>query len=328
MKFHALKRWSYTLTLALLGFNSPTTFAQNSTYPNKTVRIVVPFPAGGTADILPRVLSEKLAKKWPSGIIVENKTGAGGNIGAEIVFKSDPDGYTLLASPPGPLAINRSLYKNLSYDSNQFVPVTIMAAVPNVMVVSPKFPAKNIKELIAYAKAHPNKVNFASQGNGSTSHLTAMMFQKMAGIQMTHVPYKGTTPALTDIMGGQVDVFFDNLSSSLTYHKAGKLKILGVADLKRSPTIPEIPTISESGLKNFSAVTWFGIVAPPGTPDMVITYLNTTFVELLKLPEVKKSFLEQGAIPIGGNIKETNQFIHSEVEKWGEVARSTKTELD
>ena len=152
------------------------------------MRIVVPFPAGGTADILPRVLSEKLAKKWPSGIIVENKTGAGGNIGAEIVFKSDPDGYTLLASPPGPLAINRSLYKNLSYDSNQFVPVTIMAAVPNVMVVSPKFPAKNIKELIAYAKAHPNKVNFASQGNGSTSHLTAMMFQKMAGIQMTHVP--------------------------------------------------------------------------------------------------------------------------------------------
>jgi tripartite-type tricarboxylate transporter receptor subunit TctC len=327
-KFALYLKNSLWLILCSTPFFTSISFAQSSNFPNKTIKIYVPFPAGGTADILPRILAEKLSKTWTNGVVVENKSGAGGNIGAEFVFNSEPDGHTLLASPPGPLAINQSLYKKLNYDSSKFIPITVMAAVPNVLVVSPKFPANNVQELIAYAKANPGRVNFASQGNGSTSHLTAMMFQSMAGITMTHVPYKGTTPALTDIMGGQVDVFFDNLSSSVGHHKAGKLRILGVADSKRSQAIPEVPTIAESGVKNFSAVTWFGIVAPPGTPDQVVKTLNQAFTSTIKLPEVQKSFSEQGATPVGGSLLETATFIKAESEKWSKVVHSTKTTLD
>lgn len=297
-------------------------------FPNRAVKVYVPFPAGGTADILPRILAEKLSKQWPQGMIVENKPGAGGNIGAELVYNSEPDGYTLLASPPGPLAINRSLYQKLSYDSSKFEPVTIMAEVPNVLVVSPNFPARNVRELIAYAQANPDKVNFASQGNGSTSHLTAMMLQSMANIKMTHIAYKGTTPALTDIMGGQVDIFFDNLSSSLPFHKAGKLRILAVADSKRSAVLPDIPTVQEAGIKGFKAVTWFGIVAPPGTPQPTIQKLNKAFVSVMKMPEVQKSFLEQGAVPVADTPENTKIFIRDEAVKWGELIKKTKTTVD
>ena len=297
-------------------------------FPSRPIKVYVPFPAGGTADILPRILAEKLSKQWPQGMIVENKPGAGGNIGAELVYNSEPDGYTLLASPPGPLAINRSLYQKLSYDSSKFEPVTIMAEVPNVLVVSPNFPAKNVRELIAYAQANPDKVNFASQGNGSTSHLTAMMFQSMANVKMTHIAYKGTTPALTDIMGGQVDIFFDNLSSSLPFHKAGKLRILAVADSKRSAVLPDIPTVQEGGIKGFRAVTWFGIVAPPGTPAPTIQKLNKAFVGVMKMPEVQKSFLEQGAVPVAESPEKTKVFINEEAAKWGELIKKTKTTVD
>ena len=297
-------------------------------FPNRPIKVYVPFPAGGTADILPRILAEKLTKQWPAGVIVENKPGAGGNIGAELVANSEPDGYTLLASPPGPLAINRSLYQKLTYDSSKFEPVTIMAEVPNVLVVSPNFPARNVRELIAYAQANPDKVNFASQGNGSTSHLTAMMLQSMANIKMTHIAYKGTTPALTDIMGGQVDLFFDNLSSSLPFHKSGKLRILAVADSKRSAVLPDVPTIEEAGIKGFRAVTWFGVVAPPNTPQPVIQKLNTAFVNVMKTPEVKKSFLEQGAVPIAESPEKTKIFIRDEATKWGDLIKKTKTTID
>lgn len=304
--------------------------AQNNqgNFPSRPIKIYVPFPAGGTADILPRILSEKLTKQWPLGVVVENKPGAGGNIGADLVANSEPDGYTLLASPPGPLAINRSLYQKLSYDSSKFEPVTIMAEVPNVLVVSPNFPARNVRELIAYAQANPDKVNFASQGNGSTSHLTAMMFQSMANVKMTHIAYKGTTPALTDIMGGQVDMFFDNLSSSLPLHKAGKLRILAVADTQRSAVLPDVPTVEEAGIKGFKAVTWFGIVAPPGTPAPTIQKLNKAFVSVIKTPEVKKSFLEQGAVPVGDTPEKTKVFIRDEAAKWGELIKKTKTTID
>ena len=297
-------------------------------FPNRPIKVYVPFPAGGTADILPRILAEKLTKQWPAGVIVENKPGAGGNIGAELVANSEPDGYTLLASPPGPLAINRSLYQKLTYDSSKFEPVTIMAEVPNVLVVSPNFPARNVRELIAYAQANPDKVNFASQGNGSTSHLTAMMLQSMANIKMTHIAYKGTTPALTDIMGGQVDLFFDNLSSSLPFHKSGKLRILAVADSKRSAVLPDVPTIEEAGIKGFRAVTWFGVVAPPNTPQPVIQKLNKAFVNVMKTPEVKKSFLEQGAVPIADSPEKTKIFIRDEAAKWGDLIKKTKTTID
>ena len=327
MRLISNKKFRKLLPLVMCAFVYGTAFSQDS-FPSKPIKIYVPFPAGGTADILPRILAEKLSKQWPAGVIVENKPGAGGNIGAELVANSEPDGYTLLASPPGPLAINRSLYQKLGYDSTKFEPITIMAEVPNVLDVSPNFPPRNVRELVAYAQANPDKVNFASQGNGSTSHLTAMMLQSMANIKMTHIAYKGTTPALTDIMGGQVDLFFDNLSSSLPFHKSGKLRILAVADTKRSPVLPDVPTVEEAGIKGFKAITWFGIVAPPGTPQSVIQKLNKAFVDVMKTPEVKKSFLEQGAVPVAESPEKTKQFIKDEAAKWGDLIKKTKTTVD
>lgn len=327
MRLITIKNFRKLLPLAICFFVYGSAFSQDS-FPNKPIKIYVPFPAGGTADILPRILAEKLSKQWPAGVIVENKPGAGGNIGAELVANSEPDGYTLLASPPGPLAINRSLYQKLGYDSTKFEPITIMAEVPNVLDVSPNFPPRNVRELVAYAQANPDKVNFASQGNGSTSHLTAMMLQSMANIKMTHIAYKGTTPALTDIMGGQVDMFFDNLSSSLPFHKSGKLRILAVADTKRSPVLPDVPTVEEAGIKGFKAVTWFGIVAPPGTPQSVIQKLNKAFVDVMKTPEVRKSFLDQGAVPVAENPEKTKAFIKDEAAKWGDLIKKTKTTVD
>jgi tripartite-type tricarboxylate transporter receptor subunit TctC len=193
---------------------------------SKPLRLVVPFPAGGTADVLPRILAEKLRPDYPGGVLVENKTGAGGNIGAEQVFRSEPDGLTLLVSPPGPIAINQSLYPKLAFEPDRWVPVTVLASVPNVLALGPKLAVKTVPELLAYLKANPGKVTYASQGNGSTSHLTANMFMALTGTEMVHIPYKGTSPALVDLMGGQVDLFFDNLGSSMTHHKAGKLRIL------------------------------------------------------------------------------------------------------
>ena len=327
MRLISNKKFRKLLPLVMCAFVYGTAFSQDS-FPSKPIKNYVPFPAGGTADILPRILAEKLSKQWPAGVIVENKPGAGGNIGAELVANSEPDGYTLLASPPGPLAINRSLYQKLGYDSTKFEPITIMAEVPNVLDVSPNFPPRNVRELVAYAQANPDKVNFASQGNGSTSHLTAMMLQSMANIKMTHIAYKGTTPALTDIMGGQVDLFFDNLSSSLPFHKSGKLRILAVADTKRSPVLPDVPTVEEAGIKGFKAITWFGIVAPPGTPQSVIQKLNKAFVDVMKTPEVKKSFLEQGAVPVAESPEKTKQFIKDEAAKWGDLIKKTKTTVD
>ena len=201
------------MAAALLALVAPLAQAQTADFPNKPIRVIVPFPVGGTADILPRLLADKMRTRFPQGLVVENRTGAGGNIGADFVAKADPDGYTLLASPPGPLAINASLYPKLPYDSTRFVPVTVMAAVPNVLAISNKLPVKNVPEFLAYLRANPGKVTYASQGNGSTSHLTANLFQSLTGTQMIHVPYKGTAPALTDLTGGQVDVFFDNLGA-------------------------------------------------------------------------------------------------------------------
>jgi tripartite-type tricarboxylate transporter receptor subunit TctC len=212
-----------------------------SGFPNHTVRIIVPFPAGGTADVLPRIVGQYLSKRWNQPVVVENKSGAGGNIGAAYVAGSPADGYTLLASPPGPLAINQSLYKpeSLGFKPTEMEPVTVLGAVPNVLDVKPDFPARTAQELIAYAKANPGKVSFASQGNGSTSHLTGILFQKLTGTQMVHIPYRGTTPALQDIMASQVDLFFDNLGSSLSLQQGDKLRILATGGSKRNPLLPE-----------------------------------------------------------------------------------------
>ena len=300
-------------------------FAQQS---NEPLKLVVPFPAGGTADVLPRIVAEKMRAQFPSGVLIDNRSGAGGNIGAEVVFHAEPDGNTLLASPPGPIAINQHLYRKLSFDPTRWEPVTVLATVPNVLVVSPKLPVQNVTELIAYLKAHPDKVNYASQGNGSTSHLTANMFMQLTGTEMTHIPYRGTAPALTDLVGGQVDVFFDNLSSSLQFHQSGKVRILAVADGQRSSALPQVPTFAEAGLPGMQAVTWFAIVAPPGTPSAAIDKIQQSAADALKTAAVQQKFAEQGAQPRGWSPTQTGQFIKNESEKWNRVIKSANVTLD
>ncbi len=283
---------------------SPVAVAQSA----KTLKFVVPFPAGGTADILPRIVAEKLRPDYPGGVVVENKTGAGGNIGADAVARAEPDGSTFLVSPPGPIAINHHLYKSLSFDPTKWVPVTVLATVPNVLAVSNNLPVKNVAELIAYLRANPDKVNYASQGNGSTSHLTANMFMEETGTRMTHVPYKGTAPALVDLVGGVVDVFFDNISSSAQFHLGQKIRILAVADKERSPALPEVPTLIESKVP-MEAVTFFSVVAPPGTPSEIAASMQKSIAAALALPDVKQKFLDQGAQP-GGWFSRGHRRVH------------------
>ncbi|MBT2299024.1 tripartite tricarboxylate transporter substrate binding protein [Variovorax paradoxus] len=293
-----------------------------------TLKLVVPFPAGGTADILPRVVAEKLRSAYAGGVVIENRTGAGGNIGAEAVFRAEPDGNTLLVSPPAPIAINQHLYKKLSFDPAKWVPVTVLATVPNVLVVSPKLPVRNLAEFIAYATANPGKLSYGSQGNGTTSHLTASMFMQLTGIEMVHVPYKGTAPALVDLVGGQIDVFFDNLSSSLQFHQSGKLRILAIADEQRSRALPDVPTFAEQKLPAMNAVTWFAVVAPPGTPAAKVASTQKAIADALALPDVKQKFAEQGAEPRGWDSAQTGKFIQAESAKWDKVIKSAKVSLD
>lgn len=288
-------------------------------YPNKPITIVVPFPAGGTADVLPRIVAQKLTEKWRQPVVVQNRTGAGGNIGTDYVAKASPDGYTLLVTPPAPLAINRNLYKDLPFDPESFKLITVLASVPNVLAVRSDLSVNSTKEFIDYVKKEGGNVNVATQGNGTTSHLTAAMFAEQAGATFTFVPYRGTAPALTDLVGGQVDVFFDNISSMHTYHSAGKTKILAVAGNNRSPLLPDVPTISESGLPGFSATTWFAAAAPQGTPDEIVQKLNAIIVEILNMPDVKKQFLGQGAEVEGHTPKETSDFIAAERIRWKQV---------
>jgi tripartite-type tricarboxylate transporter receptor subunit TctC len=299
-------------------------------YPNRTVRIVVPFPAGGTADILPRIIAQKLRERWNQPVVVENRSGAGGNIGAASVATAAPDGYTLLASPPGPLAINESLYKPeaLGFRPSDLEPVTVLGTVPNVLDVRPDFPAQNAKELIEYAKANPGKVSFASQGNGSTSHLTGILFQKLTNAQMVHIPYRGTAPALQDIMGSNVDLFFDNLGSSLSLHQGAKLRILATGDKQRNPALPDIPTLQEAGVGAFQSATWFAIVAPPQTPSSIIQYLNQQITEVLMLPEVREQFARIAVEPVGGSIAETTKFLADERIKWRAVITSANVTVE
>ncbi|VTU15618.1 Bug family tripartite tricarboxylate transporter substrate binding protein [Variovorax sp. RA8] len=294
----------------------------------QALKLVVPYPAGGTADILPRVVAEKLRAQFPGGVVIDNRTGAGGNIGAEMVFRSEPDGNTLMVSPPAPIAINQHLYKKLSFDPSKWVPVTVLATVPNVLVVNPKLPVKNVQEFIAYAKANPGKLSYGSQGNGTTSHLTASMFMQLTGVEMVHIPYKGTAPALVDLVGGQIDVFFDNLSSSLPFHQAGKLRILGVADGQRSPALPDVPTFAEQKLPAMNAVTWFAVVAPPGTPTSKVASTQKAIADALAHPEVKQKFAEQGAEPRGWDSAQTGKFIQAESAKWDKVIKSANVSLD
>ena len=299
-----------------------------SNYPSQNIKIVVPFPAGGTADTLPRIVAEKLRQKWNQAVIIENKSGAGGNIGAEAVASSPPDGYTLFASPPGPLAINESLYRKLAFRPSDFMPITVLGTAPVVLDVRPEFPAKTVQELIAYAKSNPGKVTFASQGNGSTSHLTALLFEKLTGTEMVHVPYRGTAPALQDIMGNTVDLFFDNIGSSMSLHLGGKLRILGVCGPERAPSLPDVPTVRESGVPDFASVTWFALVAPKGTPDVIVTRLNAAVTEILREPDIQAQFVKLGVQPAPMDVPSTAKFIDDERKRWSDIIKSADLTLE
>jgi tripartite-type tricarboxylate transporter receptor subunit TctC len=297
-------------------------------WPQKTVRIIVPFPAGGSADLLPRVVGEKLAQQWGQAVIVDNRPGAAGNIGATAVFQAEPDGYTLLSAPPPPLVINRLLYPKLAYDSTQFVPMTVIAAIPNVLLVHPKVGVNSVAELIALAKKNPGKLNYASQGSGATSHLTTELFKSMAGgLQITHVPYKGTAPALADLLAGQVDMMVDNLGVSLPHVKSGRLKALAVASSKRFRSLPDVPALAET-LPGFESVAWFAIVGPPKTPSAIAEKVAAGVAEALRNPEVLKRLSDLSADPLGLSPKETAAFMKQETERWGAVIRSAGVKLE
>ena len=298
------------------------------TYPNKQVRVVVPFPAGGSADVLCRIVGEKLGAAWGQTVIVDNRAGAGGNVGAEIVYRADPDGYTLLCSPPPPLAINHNLYKTLPYDGTKFVPIGVLALVPNVITARPDLPANTLKELIAYAKANPGKVTYASQGNGSTSHLSAQMLATMAGIELVHVPYKGEGPALVDLTASRVDIFIGNISAALRFEKAKQAKFLGLASRTRSPVAPDVPTTAELGLPDLVASAWFALVAPPGTPDAIAQKVNADLAEALRQPDVRTRFLAVDAQPQGGTTAATAAFIKEEEARWRAVIKSANVTLE
>jgi tripartite-type tricarboxylate transporter receptor subunit TctC len=297
-------------------------------FPVKLVKIVVPFPAGGINDILARIVAETLHATWGQSVIVENRPGAGGNIGADLVAQAEPDGYTLLAAPPGPLAINQSLYRKLSYDSTKFVPITVLGSVPNVIVAGSHVPVNSVGELIEYAKKNPGKLTFASQGNGSTSHLTGDMFQTMTGVTLVHIPYKGEGPALTDMLGGHVDLMFGNLSASLAFHRAGKVKILAVAGPRRAASLPDVPTADEAGLPGFHSVAWFAMVAPPGTSEALSSRINRAVVDALATTKVRTKFQEQGVEPVGNSPAEMAAFVGAERERWRKIIRQAGVTVD
>ena len=297
-------------------------------YPHKPIRIVVPFPAGGTADSIPRIVAEKLSAKWGQAVIIDNRPGAGGNIGAEAAFHADPDGYTLLASPPGPLAVNASLYRKLGYDVSKFVPVSLLATMPNILSVRTKLPAVTVKDLIAAATKQPGQISYASQGNGTTSHLSASLFQLLTHTTLLHVPYKGTAPALSDLVGGQVDMMFDNVSSSLSQYKAGRIRVLAVATAKRLPYMPDVPTMEEAGVKGFRTGTWVALVAPPNTPPDIAAAISKAVAEIIRLPDVQKKFADLGGEAAQGTQPELAAFLAEESARWKDVIQRANVTID
>jgi len=309
--------------LSLAMFYASGALAQDAAanYPNKPIKIVVCVPAGGGVDTVARVVAEGLHQQLGQPVFVENRAGAAGNIGAEYVFASDPDGYTLLAAQPSPLTVNPLLYKKMNFDPTLFEPVVIMTSIANVLLVRPNFPAKNAKEFIAYVKANPGKINYASQGIGTTSHLTAALFERVTGSKLVHVPYKGTSPALNDIIAGHVDMIFMELASAIKLHEAGLAHILAVATTKRIPNLPDIPTLDEAGLTGFESGTWNAIAAPPKTPPAIVAKLNKAINDVLKGPEAQAHFAKINLHAAGGSPAETAAFIKKETQVWGDVIK-------
>ena len=303
--------------------------AAAQSYPARPVHIVVPFPPAGAADLLTRALGKKLSEGWGQPVVADNRPGAGGNIGAEAVARSAPDGHTLLMAAVTTHAVSMSLYSKLGYDlEKDLVPVSLVANVPHILVAHPSVPGKSLADVIAFLKAQGNKVNFASQGNGTLSHLEFELMKSMGGFDANHVPYKGSAPALADLLAGNVVLLFDSIPSSLPQVRAGKLRGIAVASSRRSPVLPDLPTLSEAGLTGFAADNWFGIMAPAGTPGPVVAKLNADIVKALDAAEVKEIIARQGGELMGSTAREMAAQIRSDREKWGKVVRESGARIE
>ncbi len=327
------RRAALLAAASLIGLAAGPASAQGS-WPTKPVRIVVPFAAGGTTDLLARAMAPELSKAFGQQFIVDNRAGAGGNVGADIVAHSPGDGYTLLMGTVGTHGINRALYAKLPYDPiKDFAPITLVAGVPNVMVMQTEkarsLGINTVADFVTYAKAHPGKLNMASSGNGTSIHLAGELFKSMSGTYMVHFPYRGSGPALLDMVGGTMDVMFDNLPSSMPQIKAGKLKALAVTSAKRSDAMPEVPTIEQAaGLKGFDASSWFGLLAPAGTPPDIVNRIQQEVTKSLNTPAMKEKLLAQGAIPGGNTPAEFARLIDSEHKKWAKVVKDSGAKVD
>jgi tripartite-type tricarboxylate transporter receptor subunit TctC len=295
-------------------------FAQE--WPARPVRIVVPFPPGGAADALPRIVGEKLSARFGQAFVVENRAGATGAIAGELLSRAEPDGYTLMSTPPSPLVLNPYLYAKLPYDPWQFVPVTVMASIPSVMLVHPKLPVTSLAELIAFAKSNPGKLNYASQGTTSVSFLTTEMFMAAAGgLKIAHVPYKGTGPGIAALLAGEVELMIDNLGATVPHVRSGRLKALAVFGERRHPSLPDVPAMAET-YPGMQSVIWFGVVAPPRTPLPMAEKISAAFNDMLKLADVQKRFADMSAEPIGMSPAEMGRHMKQDAERWREVIRA------
>ncbi len=308
--------------------------AAAQSYPAKPVRVVVPFPAGGTTDIVARLVGTELHKMWGQPVVIENRAGAGGAIGTEVVAKSPADGYTLLMGTVGTHAINLPLYTQsgakLPYEPvRDFAPITLVAAVPNVMVVPASLPVNSVQEFIALARAKPGQLNMASSGNGTSIHLSGELFKSLTKTYMVHLPYRGSAPALQDLIAGNTQVMFDNLPSALPHIRSGRLKALAVTSRERAPALPNVPTMEEAaGLKGFDATSWFGLFAPTGTPQEIVARVHQDVVKLLSAPDMRERFIGQGATPVGNTPEQFAAFIRSEIDKWTKVVKFSGAKID
>jgi len=328
-----LIRASFLIRLAAAGIFGATlllpAIAQGQGYPNKPIRLVVPFPPGGSLDVVARAVGAKLSEAWGQPVVIDNRPGAGGNIGADLVAKSPPDGYTILEGALSTHAVNVTLYGKLPYDPiKDFAPISLVAITPNVLVLNPAAPFNTVPELIAYAKANPGKLSFGSGSNGSAGHLAGELFKTDAHIDMVHIPYKGGAPALQALLAGDTQLMFDNLANSMQQVKAGKLKAIAVTTAKRSALVPELPTLSETGVPGFDIYTWWGFMAPAGTPKEIIVKWNTEVTRILNTPEMKAFFAQQGAEPVPTTPEQFEALIKSEITKYAKIIKESGAKVD
>ena len=316
-------------TAAALIAAAAATLATAQSYPTKPIKFIVPFPPAGSTDLSARAVAGKLGERIGQPVIIENRPGAGGNIGTDVVAKSQPDGYTLIVGTVGTHGINPSLYSKMPYDHvKDFAPVILLSKTPNVLVVNPSLPVNSVADVIKLAKSKPNELTFASSGSGTSIHLSGELFKTMAGVQMTHIPYKGSGPMLIDLISGQVNMAFDNLSAAMQHIKAGKLKALATTGTQRPPNLPDVPTIAEAGLAGYDSTSWNAIFAPAGTPPAVIDRLNREIRAILESPDTRKFFTEQGAEAGGGTPAELAEFVRAETAKWQKVVKDSGAKVD